>query len=193
MRLRKSVRRVMWTKGTLERPETSAQVNVRPLSSPRDLTLSLLAWMKVTINHHHAVAVWKWELKPTKNRVEGAEDEDESDDDDDDVCGICRVNYDGCCPDCKVPGDECPLSLCPLLRCRFKWRLTASCSLGRVYTRLPHALPSQVARNRQLKATGAFHPLPVLTGPRADALSQCPMDRRAWGALLAYGTRMCSC
>lgn len=27
----------------------------------------------------------------------------------DDNCGICRMAFDGCCPDCKIPGDDCPL------------------------------------------------------------------------------------
>ena len=27
----------------------------------------------------------------------------------DDVCGICRVQFDGTCPTCKYPGDECTL------------------------------------------------------------------------------------
>lgn len=27
----------------------------------------------------------------------------------DDNCGICRMAFDGCCPDCKLPGDDCPL------------------------------------------------------------------------------------
>ena len=27
----------------------------------------------------------------------------------DDNCGICRMAFDGCCPDCKTPGDDCPL------------------------------------------------------------------------------------
>jgi len=27
----------------------------------------------------------------------------------DDTCGICRLAFDGCCPDCKLPGDDCPL------------------------------------------------------------------------------------
>ncbi|KAA1068822.1 hypothetical protein PGT21_002993 [Puccinia graminis f. sp. tritici] len=31
------------------------------------------------------------------------------DEDDEDLCGICRVAFEGCCPDCKVPGDDCPL------------------------------------------------------------------------------------
>ncbi|ORY59042.1 anaphase-promoting complex subunit 11 [Leucosporidium creatinivorum] len=75
--------------------------------------------MKITINNYHAIALWRWNLKaglqqhqpanaqPTAEGEE--EEEEEDDDDDDDVCGICRVAYDGCCPDCKTPGDECPL------------------------------------------------------------------------------------
>ncbi len=27
----------------------------------------------------------------------------------DDVCGICRVQFDGTCPQCNYPGDECTL------------------------------------------------------------------------------------
>ncbi|KAL3620557.1 hypothetical protein CASFOL_035469 [Castilleja foliolosa] len=26
----------------------------------------------------------------------------------DETCGICRMAFDGCCPDCKLPGDDCP-------------------------------------------------------------------------------------
>jgi anaphase-promoting complex subunit 11 len=65
--------------------------------------------MKITINHYHAVG------QPTGEAgedVDGQEEEEE--DDDDDVCGICRVAFDGCCPDCKVPGDACPPSAYPL-------------------------------------------------------------------------------
>ncbi|KAM0748000.1 RING/U-box [Meredithblackwellia eburnea MCA 4105] len=68
--------------------------------------------MKITVNHQHAIAIWKWQLKPQplpgQEAATGNQDE-EDEDDDDDVCGICRVAYDGCCPECKVPGDECPL------------------------------------------------------------------------------------
>ncbi|XP_002988801.2 anaphase-promoting complex subunit 11 [Selaginella moellendorffii] len=38
----------------------------------------------------HAVASWTWDAH-------------------DDACGICRMAFDGCCPDCKMPGDDCPL------------------------------------------------------------------------------------
>ncbi|KAJ7046146.1 anaphase-promoting complex subunit 11 [Mycena alexandri] len=55
--------------------------------------------MKVTIKHWHAVAQWRWDTGPDSSN--DAENED--------VCGICRVPYEGCCPSCKVPGDDCPL------------------------------------------------------------------------------------
>ena len=38
---------------------------------------------------------------------EGRED---GEDGEGDVCGICRVPFEGCCPQCKLPGDDCPLS-----------------------------------------------------------------------------------
>jgi len=27
----------------------------------------------------------------------------------DETCGICQMPFDGCCPDCKIPGDDCPI------------------------------------------------------------------------------------
>ncbi|KAL8214829.1 hypothetical protein R6Q57_004278 [Mikania cordata] len=38
----------------------------------------------------HAVASWTWDAH-------------------DETCGICRMAFDGCCTDCKLPGDDCPL------------------------------------------------------------------------------------
>eukprot|EP00729_Bicosta_minor_P009938 gene9939-5148_t len=69
--------------------------------------------MKVKIKKWNAVATWRWEAK-------------------DDTCGICRMPFDGCCPDCKIPGDDCPLwvnsqqqqqALCPM--CRQEWQIKA--------------------------------------------------------------------
>nr|GMD27967.1 Anaphase-promoting complex subunit 11 [Ipomoea batatas] len=40
----------------------------------------------------HAVASWTWDAQ-------------------DETCGICRMAFDGCCPDCKIPGDDCPLNI----------------------------------------------------------------------------------
>lgn len=64
-------------------------------------TLCWLCWvfasshrkrMKVKIVQWHAVASWTWDAQ-------------------DETCGICRMPFDGCCPDCKLPGDDCPLSM----------------------------------------------------------------------------------
>ena len=52
---------------------------------------------KVTFKKWTAVAVWKW-ITPN--------DETE--------CGICRLPFEGCCPDCKFPGDDCALGGCGL-------------------------------------------------------------------------------
>ncbi|KAG6507502.1 hypothetical protein ZIOFF_032851 [Zingiber officinale] len=46
--------------------------------------------MKIKILKWHAVASWTWDAQ-------------------DETCGICRMAFDGCCPDCKFPGDDCPL------------------------------------------------------------------------------------
>ncbi|KAM1816638.1 hypothetical protein EV2_001075 [Malus domestica] len=35
----------------------------------------------------HVVASWTWDAQ-------------------DETCGICRMAFDGCCPDCKLPGDK---------------------------------------------------------------------------------------
>ncbi|PQE08979.1 Anaphase promoting complex subunit protein [Rutstroemia sp. NJR-2017a WRK4] len=47
--------------------------------------------MKVKIKTWNAVATWRWDIP------------------DDDVCGICQVHFDGTCPTCKYPGDDCSL------------------------------------------------------------------------------------
>ncbi|KAI0160564.1 RING/U-box [Xylariaceae sp. FL1272] len=47
--------------------------------------------MKVKIKKWDAVATWRWDLP------------------EDDVCGICQVHFDGTCPTCKYPGDDCSL------------------------------------------------------------------------------------
>ncbi|KAI9607823.1 hypothetical protein H4Q26_005269 [Puccinia striiformis f. sp. tritici PST-130] len=94
--------------------------------------------MEVIIKSFNPVAHWKWNLtnsKPINPNQEPetapglteAEETDENnkslgagtdparnpmidDEDDEDLCGICRVAFKGCCPDCKVPGEDCPLN-----------------------------------------------------------------------------------
>ena len=60
--------------------------------------------MKVVIKEWHAVAQWQWDTGKPEDADGNGEEED--------VCGICRNPFEGCCPTCKVPGDDCPLSAC---------------------------------------------------------------------------------
>lgn len=86
--------------------------------------------MKFSVTSYNAVAVWKWDTHPSSSDQHklyhyakpptaadgddygyGDEDDDEDDDDEeDDVCGICRLAFESTCPECKIPGDDCPLS-----------------------------------------------------------------------------------
>lgn len=77
--------------------------------------------MKVTIKAYHAVAAWKWDTSTEPHKLfkygstsgtaqDELDVEDDEDEEEDDVCGICRQAFEGCCPDCRVPGDDCPLS-----------------------------------------------------------------------------------
>lgn len=79
--------------------------------------------MKFTITSYHALATWKWDTSTEPHKLyhyaksgsgsgndAGGGVDDDDDEDEDDVCGICRLAYESCCPDCKVPGDDCPLS-----------------------------------------------------------------------------------
>ncbi|EFX74595.1 hypothetical protein GHT06_022870 [Daphnia sinensis] len=65
--------------------------------------------MKVKIKRWGGVAIWKW------NGVAV-----------DDQCSICRQPFDGCCTECKFPGEDCPLvwgqcSHCFHMHCIMKW------------------------------------------------------------------------
>lgn len=62
--------------------------------------------MKVHIKSWMAAAHWRWKVG---NDDENG-DNNNTNNDEDDVCGICRIPFEGCCPECKTPGDDCPLS-----------------------------------------------------------------------------------
>ncbi|POW23555.1 hypothetical protein PSHT_00005 [Puccinia striiformis] len=85
--------------------------------------------MKLIIKSFNPVAHWKWNLtnlKPIYPNQEpeaapGLTEPEETDESNDkDLCGIFRVAFEGCCPDCKVPGEDCPLKSskqsCPMDR-----------------------------------------------------------------------------
>ncbi|GAA5902584.1 anaphase promoting complex subunit 11 [Sporobolomyces salmoneus] len=123
--------------------------------------------MKITINHYHAVASWRWNLKRTDHSTdsnspqddnEAEADDDDDDDDDEDVCGICRVAYDGCCPDCKIPGDACP----PIwgecthvfhMHCLLKWLATDSSKQQCPMDRRPWVTAASATSSTAAKAT----------------------------------------
>ena len=65
---------------------------IPPLQSNQSISA-----MKVTIKEWNAVATWRWDMP------------------DDEVCGICRVQFDGTCPTCKFPGDDCSLCMSTIL------------------------------------------------------------------------------
>lgn len=113
--------------------------------------------MKVTIKKWHAIAQWRWD---TGNN-------DPDDDGEGDVCGICRVPFEGCCPTCKMPGDDCPLSMFQsslFLRAR---RVVLTRSLRYIVWG---------------ECTHVFHMHCLLQWiGTASSKQQCPMDRRPWG------------
>jgi len=99
----------------------------QPLTSTTATTWNLRGdKMKFSVSSYHAVAVWKWDTHPNSSDQHklyhyaakpsaddygyGDDDEDDDDDEEDDVCGICRLAFESTCPECKIPGDDCPLS-----------------------------------------------------------------------------------
>ncbi|KAK7930760.1 hypothetical protein WMY93_007155 [Mugilogobius chulae] len=75
--------------------------------STRKVRFGSTSTMKVKIRQWSGVASWLWVAN-------------------DENCGICRMPFNGCCPDCKVPGDDCPLvwgqcSHCFHMHCILKW------------------------------------------------------------------------
>ena len=135
------------------RPSRVVPPSIRPLTRPHD------ASMKVTIKKWHAIAQWRWDT--------GHNDPD--DDGEGDVCGICRVPFEGCCPTCKMPGEDCPLSSRPRsLLLRVDALLTESpCHL--VWGECTHVFH--------------MHCLLQWIGT-SSSTQQCPMDRRPWGECL---------
>ena len=119
-----------------------------------------LVVMKVKIKKWHAIAQWRWD---TGNN-------DPEDDGEGDVCGICRVPFEGCCPTCKMPGDDCPLSESPILH-------ASSLSLS-----FPYRFTEQPLELVWGECTHVFHMHCLLQWiGTSSSKQQCPMDRRPWG------------
>ena len=85
--------------------------------------------MKVDIVEWRTYCTWHWDLSLSTS----AQDSDNNNNNNnnnsfiEELCGICRVSFDGSCPSCKYPGDECPVILgtgCTHnfhLHCILKW------------------------------------------------------------------------
>lgn len=91
----------------------AADQRTRVRICPLDLIASP---MKITINSITPVYSWHWSVP------------------DDELCGICRISFDGTCPNCLYPGDSCPLTIGTChhafhLHCIEKW-LQQSSSRG---------------------------------------------------------------
>ncbi|KAI9634260.1 putative ubiquitin-protein ligase [Dioszegia hungarica] len=93
--------------------------------------------MKVTVLSFNAVAAWKWNASTEPHQLyayasRGPDGQiEEYDDDDEEVCGICQSAFESTCPECKVPGDDCPLiwgecSHIFHMHCLLKWLETES-------------------------------------------------------------------
>ncbi|CAB3406897.1 unnamed protein product [Caenorhabditis bovis] len=70
-----------------QQPEPTNSNGSAPVKLPTKTRLN------VTVKKLHVTAAWKWN--------EGGED----------TCGICRMEFEAACTNCKFPGDDCPLVL----------------------------------------------------------------------------------
>jgi anaphase-promoting complex subunit 11 len=81
--------------------------------------------LKLTIHSWNAIGSWHWQ---THNQEE--------------LCGICRLSFDACCPECRMPGDDCPLIVGECKHCfQYVRLLMHLLSLTAYYQ---HALPFKV-------------------------------------------------
>ena len=81
---------------------------------------------KVEIKKYRATAQWRWDIQNHRSREKRALRPDENEEEEDAICGICRQYFDSTCPDCLIPGDDCPpvLGACSHafhMHCIVKW------------------------------------------------------------------------
>src|SRR5689334_18164001 len=94
----------------MRRSRVHNESHLRDITRPSSRHFGFLdsALMKVVVHRWNAIAQWQWDVGQNP-------EEHQDEDSEEDLCGICRVSYEGCCPTCKVPGDDCPLSECTVL------------------------------------------------------------------------------
>lgn len=78
-------------KETQNMPKEREVMDCQIAGTASTLVLPSNTALKVKVNKLKITAKWKW--------IDGG----------DDRCGICRAPFEGCCIDCRMPGDDCPL------------------------------------------------------------------------------------
>lgn len=133
--------------------------------------------MKVTVLSYNAVAAWKWNASTEPHKLysyatrtgPNGELEEPDDEDDEEVCGICQAAFESTCPECKVPGDDCPLSQSTRSIMDRSRQKRAELILDIVWGECSHI----------------FHMHCLLKWLETESSKQqCPMDRRPWGEWL---------
>ena len=95
----------------------------------------------------------------------------------DEVCGICRVQFDGTCPTCKHPGDDCTLRLfnCSLIIAFILTIFTVIGKCGHSF----HMVPKIKYRHHAYESDEYLQHC-ILTWIQQDsAKGQCPMCRQS--------------
>lgn len=83
--------------------------------------------MKVDIKKVYCVFAWSWQIPNNANETEPQIDDEYEDE----LCGICRASFNRACPNCKFPGDGCPLVVSEChhnfhVHCIYEWLDTAN-------------------------------------------------------------------
>jgi anaphase-promoting complex subunit 11 len=120
--------------------------------------------MKVKITHWDSVATWRWDIP------------------EDDVCGICQVHFDGTCPTCKFPGDNCPLCQSDgtsQIGFFIAPGLTNRLSIGKVRPQFPQGMPRLLEKgeDRYSPISGQHCIMEWIN--QDSAKGQCPMCRQS--------------
>ncbi|KAJ5580302.1 uncharacterized protein N7459_006287 [Penicillium hispanicum] len=124
--------------------------------------------MKVTLKEWNAIATWHWDMP------------------EDEVCGICRVQFDGTCPTCKFPGDECSLLLG---KCGHSFHMIRPSIAGWCHVRLSirsssnRHHPGVFQHGHAAAAMSLNNPAqpPIQDPPSRPGTSLRPTDRYSWG------------
>ena len=113
--------------------------------------------MKVKIKRWHGVATWRWDVN-------------------DERCGICYTAFEACCPDCHIPGDDCP----PVWgRCSHAFHMHCIMKVGSYTSR-----GERREEERGVHVHSPFHPPPHppqwLNSQQNANKQTCPACRAAW-------------